>query len=30
MRFYSRGIIHKVFVPEGRTINALFYLEVTK
>jgi hypothetical protein len=28
MRFDSRGAIHKELVPEGRTINAPFCLEV--
>lgn len=28
--FDSRGIIHKKFVPEGRTVNSKYYLEILK
>lgn len=28
--FDRRGIVHKEFVPEGRTVNGAFYLEVLK
>jgi hypothetical protein len=30
MRLDSSGIIHKEFVPKGKTINGKFYLKVTE
>ena len=26
--FYSKGIVHKEFVPPGHTVNQIFYLQV--
>ena len=28
--FYSKGVVHKDFVPPGQTVNAAFYMEVLK
>ena len=28
--FYSKGVVHKEFVPPGRTVNATFYVEALK
>ena len=28
--FYSKGVVHKEFVPPGQTVNAAFYVEVLK
>ena len=28
--FYSKGVVHKEFVPPGQTVNAVFYVEVLK
>jgi len=28
--FYCKGVVHKEFVPPGRTVNAAFYVEVLK
>ena len=28
--FYSKGVVHKEFVPPGQIVNAVFYVEVLK
>lgn len=28
--FYYRGIVHHEYLPEGQTVNAIFYVEVLK
>ena len=28
--FYSKGVVHKEFVPPGQTVNTAFYVEVLK
>ncbi len=28
MFFYSKGVIHHEYVPEGETVNATFYIQV--
>ena len=30
MFFYSKGVVHKEFVPPGQTVNDAFYVEVLK
>jgi histone-lysine N-methyltransferase SETMAR len=28
--FYSKGVVHKDFVPPGQTVNVAFYMDVLK
>ncbi len=26
--FYNKGVIHHEYVPEGQTVNAMFYIQI--
>jgi hypothetical protein len=30
LAFFIRGVVHHEFVPQGKTVNAAFYVEVLK